>query len=42
MKKSAPKKPYKTPKVTLYGKIAQLTAAKASGAVKDGVGNKKS
>ena len=40
--KAAPKKPYKTPKVTVYGSIAKLTAAKASGAVLDGVGVKKS
>lgn len=41
-KKPVSKKAYQTPKVTVYGGIAKLTAAKAAGSVKDGTGNKKS
>ena len=35
------KMPYKTPKVTVYGSVTQLTAAKSSGVNRDGVANKK-
>ena len=35
------KLPYKTPKVTVYGSVSKLTAAKAIGGKSDGVGTKK-
>lgn len=35
------KKRYRKPRLTRYGKITELTAAKAAGAEKDGVANKK-
>ena len=35
------KKTYKTPQVTVYGSVTQLTAAKSSGVNRDGVANKK-
>lgn len=37
----AKKKPYEAPRLITYGKITDLTAAKASGADSDGVSNKK-
>ena len=35
------KLPYKTPKVTVYGSVSKLTAAKAIGGKRDGTGTKK-
>jgi len=40
-KSTSSKKPYQTPKLTVYGSISKLTSAKAIGGARDGQGSKK-